>query len=258
MTKQKFPIILMYHGVVSQDVAVPPDRETGAELYDLDVQKFQEQMQFVKEHGYPVQTLEERESLEEREIILTFDDGELNNFQKAFPILRDFNFPAYFFVTVNRIGKKGYMGWEELMELRDSGMVIGSHGLNHQILTGLSNKKVDQELTESKAILENHLKINVDNFSVPRGFYNLKIIELAQGAGYKRVFVSQLQNSADTFCLERVAVKGDWSLKRFELALERKTPPEEVLVNSSKNIIKNIIGGSGYDRLRNFLLSKRK
>jgi len=248
----------MYHGVVSSEAAIPPDREAGAELYDLDVQKFQEQMQFIRDRGRRVVTLEEEESLGGQDIVMTFDDGEMNNFQKAFPILRAFNFPAYFFVTVSRVGKKGYMGWEELMELRDAGMLIGSHGLDHEILTNLTAKKVQRELVESKAALERHLKVNVEYFSVPRGFYNQTVMEIAAAAGYKKIFISQPQGSLGANCLARIAVKGDWSLRRFEMALEGKTPPEEALFNSSKSIIKNIIGGSGYDRLRTLLLKKRQ
>lgn len=254
-------IVLMYHGITSKDFPAPEGREAGAELYDVSAENFREQMEFLKNHGYAVATLEgggQVNSADMAKVILTFDDGELNLFKNTFGLLRQLGFPAYFFVTVNRIGKKGYMGWEELKELRDCGITIGSHGLNHQLLTNLKDKTINQELADSKEILERNLKINIEYFSVPRGFYDQNIIRLAKGAGYKKIFVSRLVNRLMDGCVARVAIRHDWTLTRFELALAGQMPLEERTFEGLKGMTKKILGHSGYDRLRRLLLRAGK
>ena len=251
-------IVLMYHGIISKTSDVPEGRETGAELYDVSLERFQEQIGFLRSHIFPVITVEDAQMpAGKAKIILTFDDGEMNNIKNALPVLQKFGLPAYFFVTTNRIGKKGYMGWEELKELRDCDMLIGSHGLTHQILTDLKPRALQEELVNSKEILERQLKINVDCFSVPRGVYNGNVIEAAKAAGYKAIFVSETQGVLEESCFARVAVKNNWPLARFERALIGQTPVEEQVGTATKGLLKRILGAVGYDRLRDSLLKKK-
>lgn len=246
----------MYHGVVAYTEQVPLEREAGAELYDVDVNDFREQVRLISKEAYvPTRIAHAREN--PQSVVITFDDGEFNNFQNAWPVLRDYKFPAYFFVTVSRVGKAGYMNWEQLRELRDTNMIIGSHGLNHDIMTQLSSKQIEKELIESKDILEQHLKIEVADFSVPRGFYNETVIEFAKRSGYRNVFVSGNAKEDSDFIVGRVAVKTDWSLERFKQALKGETPAAEKLGNSVKGVVKNILGGKGYDQLRSGILKFR-
>ena len=248
----------MYHGVIRSHTDVPSDREEGAQLYDLSSVKFQEQLEFLKREGYQAAVLDQQAAIGNQSIVLTFDDGERNNFTQAFTLLRQLNCSAYFFITVSRVGKPGYMNWEELKELRDAGMVVGSHGLNHNILVNQKDKVITKELRESKDILEYNLKVNVEDFSVSRGFYNQQILDAARNVGYKRIFVSDAPVSTSPECINRVAVKGDWSMQRFEQALHDQTPVNEQITNVSKNVLKGLLGGAGYDRVRNLLLKIRR
>ncbi len=252
-------VVLMYHSVVAQQSDIPDGRETGADLYDISLEGFKEQMGFLRTRIFPVLTVEDAQaSAGMTKVILTFDDGEMNNFKNALPILQRLRFPAYFFVTSNRIGKKGYMGWEELKELRDADMFIGSHGLSHRILTELKDKDVQDELIGSKQILEQRLKINIDYLSIPRGFYNERVIRFAKEAGYKYIFVSSAQGALPENCFARVAVKGDWPLSRFKQALSGQSPIEERAGAAAKGFLKKVLGAVGYDKFRTTLLTKKR
>ncbi len=250
------PVILMYHGIISSRADIPPDREAGADLYDLSAQKFREQMELIKDRGYRPSRIEDMAVYDSRRIIITFDDGEMNNFSNAYPVLKECGFPAYFFVTTNRIGQKGYMGWKELEILSKSGMIIGSHGLTHRILTDLSEDELRTEILESKTNLEKHLNCVAHYFSVPRGFYNDDAVNIAKDVKYRRLFVSQRLTGHGDYCLPRVAVKSNWNLERFQMALAGKTPVRERIFEGVKNAAKGVLGGAGYDRLRGFLISK--
>src|ERR1035441_7662931 len=120
-------------------------------------------------------------------------------------------------------------------------MVIGSHGLSHEILTNLLDSQVEEELKASKQNLERNLGVTIDTISIPRGFCNDKIIEAAYRLGYKTVFISQRPVGLRSGCLSRIAVKSNWSLKRFDSALNGQTPLIEILGGTVIKILKTLL-----------------
>lgn len=231
------PIVLMYHGIIKSENDIPPEREVGAELYDVKYSEFCQQMEMIKG----------------KEVLVTFDDGEENNFRHAFPVLKQLGIRAYFLVAVNLVGTKGYMDWEQLCELRDADMVVGSHGLNHRILTGLKKNEIEKELMESKDVLEHHLTINVKALSIPRGFWNKEIMAVAEEAGYEKVFVSGSYPDSKGG-IARIPVRPTWDKKRFEMALKGEVPFNEKVTGGCKSLTKQILGSQGYDKLRGWLI----
>ncbi len=249
------PPVLMYHGIVSEWTALPKERETGADLYDVSIAHFQEQMEWLKSNQFNVCILkEELPDPDSNQVILTFDDGEMNNYERALPVLKKYGFLAYFFIIAKRIGEKGYMGWDELHTLHEAGMVIGSHGFSHEILTNLLDSQIEEELRASKRYLENNLNIHVDSFSVPRGFCDNKIIRMAYDVGYKHVFISDRPRALRSKCLSRMAVKTTWPLKRFEQSISGNIPLTYRIVGTCKSAIKRIFGEGVYDWARKMLL----
>ncbi|MBN1870052.1 MAG: polysaccharide deacetylase family protein [Candidatus Omnitrophica bacterium] len=251
----KQPIVLMYHGIVSEWTALPKTREVGADLYDVPTVHFMEQMEWLKANQYRVKIFEDgMPAPGEHEVVLTFDDGEMNNYDQALPVLKKCGFPAYFFAIAKRVGERGYMGWDELRAMHKAGMAIGSHGFSHEILTNLLDSQVEEELRASKRYLERNLNIPIDAFSVPRGFCNNRIIRMAYDAGYKQVFITDHPRALRIECLSRIAVKPNWSLERFELALIGEVPIMEQIKSWSIRIAKRVFGSNIYDWIRKMLL----
>ena len=249
------PLVLMYHGIVSEWTALPKGREAGADLYDVPTVSFQEQMEWLKTERYSVGILKEATPFpDEHRVILTFDDGEMNNYDQALPVLKKCGFPAYFFIIAKRIGDPGYMGWDELRAMHEAGMVIGSHGFSHEILTNLMDSQVEEELCASKKYLERNLNITIDAFSMPRGFCNNKVIRMAYDAGYKYVFISDRPRALNIECLSRVAIKAGWKIDRFERAVTGNTSVYERMVCKCKSAVKRIFGEGAYDWIRKTLL----
>jgi peptidoglycan/xylan/chitin deacetylase (PgdA/CDA1 family) len=249
------PSVLMYHGILGPLPTIPPNRGTGAELYYITLDNFKAQMKWLKDNGYAPTLFDNTKNLlEPKPVIITFDDGEMNNFQDALPVLNKFGWKAYFFIIIKRIGEEGYMGWKELKELHKAGMVIGSHGLTHEILTNLLDSQMEEELRASKQNLERNLGIAIDTISIPRGFCNDKIIETAYRLGYKTIFISERPAGLKSGCLSRIAVKSNWSLNRFDLALKGKTPLAEQGGDVIKKTLKTLLRESGYNWVRNVLI----
>lgn len=250
--------ILMYHSVGGNG-----NGEIGAGLYCVTAERFREQMEYIaekiriEERGTMDEGRETRDerrekkdhrpsAIECRAVVITFDDGLLDNYTNAYPILKEFGLKAYFFILVGRIGAEGYMNWEQIKELRDAGMTIGSHGMTHRILTTLKKEEIEYELKASKRFLEDNLGHRVDCLSIPRGFYNKDIFRMARQVGYDVIFTSDC----------RIGVKGSWSLEYFIKVLNNGFSLKDKASEFVKNSSKKILGAGNYDRLRTAALKK--
>jgi peptidoglycan/xylan/chitin deacetylase (PgdA/CDA1 family) len=251
--------ILMYHAIKTDAQSVPEGREIGTELYDVLLEQFESQMNWLSEQNYHTINIDDIDHCNhQRQLVLTFDDGEMNNFIHALPVLKRLKFQAYFFVVVDRIGKPGYMGWDELRQMQEANMIIGSHSMTHPFLTNLMDYQVEEELYNSLKLLVNHLGDGITTLSIPRGFCNDKIIQIAYEAGYRNVFISQRPGDLESDCWERIAVKASWNVQRFEKAVNGIKPVGEEILDQVKMMIKKPLNGQIYNRLRDTIISISK
>jgi peptidoglycan/xylan/chitin deacetylase (PgdA/CDA1 family) len=190
-----------------------------------------------------------------RPVVVTFDDGLEDNYTCAFPILKEMGVTAYFFILGSKVGAEGYMNWKQIIELKENGMVIGSHGMKHRILTRLSDEDLDYELRTSKTILEYNIKVTVDYLSIPRGFCNKKVVEKAREVGYRAVFTSDAKDS-DDFRFGRIPVRARWDISHFIRVLDGEISVRDKAEDAIKYSAKRILGATKYDKLRTRLLKK--
>lgn len=131
-----------------------------------------------------------------RAVVLTFDDGFEDFYIYAFPVLKRYKFPAVVYVLPNYIN--GTADWfakegrpcppmlklEQIQEIMDYGIEIGSHGLSHVKLAEVSYERMRKEIFESKIEIEAIIKRKVRHFCYPYGSYNTSVIEVVKEAGY--------------------------------------------------------------------------
>jgi peptidoglycan/xylan/chitin deacetylase (PgdA/CDA1 family) len=80
------------------------------------------------------------------------------------------------------------MSWEQLREMREAGMEIGSHGVNHRMLAKLDDALMREELAQSRRALQSNLGDPALAISYPVGGYGAfdDRVEAAVGeAGYR-------------------------------------------------------------------------
>jgi peptidoglycan/xylan/chitin deacetylase (PgdA/CDA1 family) len=122
---------------------------------------------------------------------ITFDDGDISNYEFALPRLHSRGLTAHFFITAGWTGTKaGYMGWNELRTLYEAGQIIGAHGWSHTLLTHCDQKQLDHELRTTRLTLEEKLGTAITTMSLPGGRYNSGVLAACKEAGYTRVFTS--------------------------------------------------------------------
>ena len=181
--------VLMYHSI---------DYEKGNELR-LPKEQFKEQMKYLKDNGYTTLTLnelynflEKNKPIPEKSIVITLDDGYVDNYTNAYPILKELGLNATVFVVTSNIDKdKRTLTSEQIKEMDEAGIQIASHTYNHDKLDDLPYEKQLQTMKKSKDDLEKILNHKVDFIAYPYGKWNEESIKAAKDAGYKMAFTTQ-------------------------------------------------------------------
>ena len=211
--------ILMYHHVGAASEASGPT---------VSAETFERQMEFLKLHRYRVMRLEEiaerlksGRPLPPNAVAITFDDGTVDNFDEAFPILKKMDFPATIFVITNNINKKGSLSEEDLRILDEAGVAIGSHTESHAFLPGLTRREAVWELAGSKKRLEAILGHPVRLFSYPAGGTDETIKALVRAQGYAAAVTTNYGNKRhDPYALHRIKIgESKGSLFNFWIKL---------------------------------------
>lgn len=181
------------------------------------INDFDAQMKFLVDSGCVTITPDELYAglngeieLPPKPVLITFDDGYLDNYTNAFPILKKYGLRATIFIIPAFTSVyPGYMTWEQLKEMEAGGITVQSHTLTHPKLEALPDDEIRVELLNSKNLLEENLGHPVEFLAYPTGTYNLHIAGLAQDAGYKGAFTIKygvVDRGSNFFALERVPI----------------------------------------------------
>ncbi len=204
---------------------------------------FESQMEYLRKGKYSSVSFIDLENhisfghpLPPRPIIISFDDGHLDIFTRAFPILKRFGFTATVFLVSDYIGKnaewdgikKGedlpLITRENIHEMMADGFHFGSHTRTHKKLIALSEEAAREEIEKSKEHLENLIQRPVRSFSYPYGDFNKKIIEMVKMAGYgaaRTVLRGNIHFEEDLIQLRCIKVNGFTPNGKFAYYLSR-------------------------------------
>jgi peptidoglycan/xylan/chitin deacetylase (PgdA/CDA1 family) len=106
--------------------------------------------------------------------------------------------------------------WDQAREMDQSVVEIGSHTATHPILTNVDAERLERELSESRARLEDELHRRVDLFCYPNGSLNAEVRQAVRRAGYMCAVTSDPgfnDDRSDVFALRRISTEAD--LPRF-------------------------------------------
>ena len=219
--------VLMYHRVVRE-----PVRDSKFGIYitrdDLDTQ-----LASLKQRGFTALTFSDvlQGQQPDKPVFLTFDDGYQDNHDNLLPLLEKHDMKATVYVLANRELNKNE--WdipkgEPAAPLMDDRMIrtchgsgrieIGSHGLNHLHLPELNSAELEQEVANSKAILEDLTGDTIHSFAYPYGDYSDREATQVADAGYDfgiGTVNGPLAMSEDRFRIRRINMFSNTSKVAF-------------------------------------------
>ena len=237
-TAKRVPI-LMYHSISQHATARFKRFAVSPSLFD-------KHLTHLRCNGYTPLTVTEYmhactrgETLPERPVVLTFDDGFADFYDEALPLLKRHHFVATLYVTsgfvngtsrwLQREGEaeRAMLSWDQLKEVVAYGIECGAHSHNHRQLDMLPPQAAKMEIIQSKLLLEHHLGQEVRSFAYPFGYYSAYIKRQVKEAGFTSACAVRyrLNNAnSDPFALARQMVADDTDIDALEALLTRDDP----------------------------------
>ncbi|MBI4948306.1 polysaccharide deacetylase family protein [Candidatus Berkelbacteria bacterium] len=217
---QFFVPILMYHYI--KDYNNPSD-PLGVQL-SVSPATLEKQFELIKILGYQPITLQDfaAKKYTNNSIILTFDDGYIDHYTNALPLLQKYNYRASFFIVSSFVGRSGYMNANQIQELVDAGMEVGGHSISHKNLASLSFEDAIYDISTS---IRNRELV----FAYPSGKYSEQTLDIVSSLGIVASVTTNLGVATEKSNLQelpRIRVKEYTDLtKRIneEIAIAKST-----------------------------------
>lgn len=196
----------------------------------LHVDQFREQMEYLHNQGYNTITLaqlydylENGTELPNKPIVITFDDGYVDNYKNVLPILKEYNMKATLFMISDAANTPGFVSTEQMHQMEAGGFDIQGHTNHHKILTKIDSTELPDALLGGKTSLEGILGEPIEYLAYPGGFNDMLVQYVTKQSGYKMAFTVQpgtVQPGDNLYALNRLAIfQGDTPYLSFWLRL---------------------------------------
>jgi peptidoglycan/xylan/chitin deacetylase (PgdA/CDA1 family) len=219
------PVVLMYH-------SIEPEEHEPNDTWSVSAKTFREHMQLLKSEGWHtarICDLLQPESLPLRTVVISFDDGYANNFENGFEVLHEYGMTATWFIVTQDIGRhsrwlgqdqpfRPMLNNEQLRQMVDAGIEIGSHTRRHFRLSQLDFNSIWEEVSGSKKELEDILGLPVISFAYPYGELNDDYVAAVKKAGYRIACSTRtgwFGSDPDLLLVRRIAIFSHDNLSTF-------------------------------------------
>jgi peptidoglycan/xylan/chitin deacetylase (PgdA/CDA1 family) len=175
--------ILTYHSI-----------DTSGSVISIAPLAFRSQMKSLSENGTVVVDLADV-TKHPGSVAITFDDGFHNFYDEAFPVLRQYGFPATVFVVSGFAGKQNawpsqpsagiprlnLMSWDRIKEVSRHGVTLGAHTVSHPFMTRNAKEENDHELKVCRSEIESRTGESVRAFAYPYGDFDQDVRDQVAG-----------------------------------------------------------------------------
>ena len=217
------PLVLCYHAV----------SDTWEHLLSVRPRALERQLKLMRARGYAAAPAADVLAGRGRLFHVTFDDA-LRSVANALPILERLRVPGTVFactafaesgraLDVPELAREAAaypdelatMGWDELAELAERGIEVGSHTKTHAHLRELSDRELGAELRDSRERLEDVLRRSCRFLAFPYGEHDERVRAAARASGYDAAFALPGRSLPwDPFALPRIGIWRQTGLVR--------------------------------------------
>ena len=208
-------------------------------------EKIIEQFEYLKKNNYTTlwmsevdQLANKKQKLAPKTVVLTFDDGFLDNYTELFPLLKQYNFKAVCFMVLGRIGQDvdwngkyvnenmKLMNKQQLLEI-GSHIELGYHTFKHDNYADLTLDEIEKDLQLCQEIIKKEdlnvfpaLAYTYGGYYRKKGVKQKLFFELLNKYGIKyalrignRINVFPLKNK---YVVQRIDIRGTDSMDDFK------------------------------------------
>lgn len=207
----------MYHGIAEVPSRAPMH---WSPRHTITLDAFRAHMSLLRVEGWRTLSPPEMRSgphdYAAKRLCITFDDGHSSD-PLAGEILAKCGFNAIFFITLDHVGRPGFVTRDAVRALSQQGFEIGSHGMTHTRMSALPELALRWELYESRRRLEELIDAPVRILACPFGAYNRRVVVRARSAGYCAVMTSDIGRAriGASEILPRLPIRNDTRLDEF-------------------------------------------
>ena len=233
--------ILIYHSLTAQ--ATEPYRR-----FSMDPGQFAEQMEHIAAGGWKTLTVSQlsaalagpAESMPERPVVITFDDGFEEMHSVALPVLTRLGLQSTAYIVTGHLG--GQSRWlasvgegdrpilsaGQVRDLDEAGVDIGAHGHRHVALDEMPISAAVRQIDASRVALQGIVGHPIVTFAYPYGYHTGSIKRHLKASGFQSACaVKQVlsHTNDDRFALGRAIVGSDMSMECLDSWIRGKGLP---------------------------------
>jgi peptidoglycan/xylan/chitin deacetylase (PgdA/CDA1 family) len=201
--------VLTYHRVAPPTAVGVPDLK-------VDPANFAAELRAIHDAGYHTihqwqlfDALYKGAPLPPKPIIISVDDGYVDDIRTILPDLERWHMVATFFVITGRMDEPGFLSASQIRELDRAGMDVGDHTAHHVELPALDARELRAETAGSRAALDRVLGHPVYYFAYPFGAYNGTVVDAVRAAGFTMAYTTAAgttESTSSAFTMPRLHV----------------------------------------------------
>lgn len=124
-------------------------------------------------------------------VMLSFDDGYVDDVTQILPVLRAHGMTGVFFIITGRFHEPGFVDEAQVRQLDAAGMDVGAHTRHHVDLPGLPAASLASEIAGSRQDLERILGHPIAAFAYPAGRFDAASVAAVRHAGFALAVTTQ-------------------------------------------------------------------
>ena len=227
--------IMMYHLISEQ---LPNKKKSGLRVSS---HMFEEHLKYFSSNDWKFIKMSELDEYENKDkvVAITFDDGYLNNYTHALPLLKKYNACATLFLVIDRhdndwsvkknskhntgiLAKEEKLSDMQIQEMIDSNIFeLGGHTITHPFLPNLTKDEKENEMISCKNILEEKFDTKITSFAYPFGIYSEEDINIIRNSSFESAVTTNegVASMDSIYELKRIKASGKDNFYAFKLRL---------------------------------------
>lgn len=192
---------------------------------NISVNDFRAHLNYLKTNNYNVITLgkaavllKSGETIPDKTVVLTIDDGYKSFLENGMPLLREFAYKATLFINTKQFGSGDFLSVKEINQLIDEGIEVENHSHSHAYFVNFTSVEIadtfKNDLLKSQEIFLKNFGYKPTLYAYPYGEYTLEMQEVLKDEGYIAAVAQKsgiISSLSDPYSLPRFPAAGNYA-----------------------------------------------